>query len=238
MRRGSSKVKKASLAAIGVGAVIALAGCSKGDTRNADMVAGKRLFVQRCGSCHVLNRAGTKGVTGPNLDQAFQQAEKDGFGESAIRGVIRAQIDVPARGGVMPAGLVKGKAADDVAAYVASVVAQGGKDEGLLATAIAPAGSGKPAVAKGGKLVIPADPNGQLAFVNPTADAPPGPLEVEMPNESGVLHDIAITGKGQGKQVTKGVSLFKATFAPGKYTYVCTVPGHAEAGMKGTLTVK
>src|SRR4051794_41521276 len=55
--------------------VVALAGCSaKGGDTSADPVKGKQLFVQRCGSCHVLSRAGTKGTTGPNLDAAFSPA--------------------------------------------------------------------------------------------------------------------------------------------------------------------
>jgi mono/diheme cytochrome c family protein len=238
MRSRGLAGSKLSLIAASIAALAALTGCSKDDGKNADMVAGKKLFVQKCGSCHVLGRAGSKGTTGPNLDEAFQQAAKDGFGESAFRGVIRDQIDVPARGGVMPADLVKGKDADNVAAYVASVVAKGGKDEGLLATAVTPAGSNKPAVAKDGKLDIPADPGGQLLFVNKTAEAPAGQLTIEMPNQSGTLHDISIPGKGTSRQITKGTTSFSATFAPGKYQYLCTVPGHAEAGMKGTLTVK
>jgi uncharacterized cupredoxin-like copper-binding protein len=34
------------------------------------------------------------------------------------------------------------------------------------------------------------------------------------------------------------VSEFKVTLKAGKYPFLCTVPGHAQAGMKGTLTVK
>src|SRR5437762_3236976 len=120
-------------------AALLVAGCG-GSGNNADVVAGKQLFVKKCGSCHTLNRAGTKGTTGPNLDQAFQRAEKDGFGETAIRGVIKKQIEFPNRspelGGIMPAKLVSGSDADNVAAYVASVVAQRGKDTGLLANAV------------------------------------------------------------------------------------------------------
>jgi uncharacterized cupredoxin-like copper-binding protein len=59
-----------------------------------------------------------------------------------------------------------------------------------------------------------------------------------MPNMSGTGHNIAIDGKGAGKVVPKGTSTFTATFAPGKYTYYCQVPGHRQAGMVGTLTVK
>jgi plastocyanin len=59
-----------------------------------------------------------------------------------------------------------------------------------------------------------------------------------MPNTSGVPHNIAIKGVGKGPIVSKGTSSFKADLKPGTYTYLCEVPGHFAAGMKGTLTVK
>ncbi len=221
---------------------LAMSGCSVKDD-NPDLVAGKQMFVQKCGSCHVLSRAGTKGVTGPNLDEAFRRAKIDGLGDDAIRGVVKKQIGYPSRSGyagqgVMPANLVSGEAAQDIAAYVAKVAGAGGKDTGLLATAVKPAGSDKPAVAVNGLLKIPADPSGQLLFVNSKAEAPAGELTIEMDNASGVPHNIAIKGKGQGPVVPKGKSSFKATFEPGTYTYICEVAGHLQAGMKGTLTVK
>jgi plastocyanin len=221
-----------------VAAAALAGGCSFSNQNNADLIAGKRLFVQKCGSCHTLAHANTKGTVGPNLDQAFQQPQKEGFGESAIRGVVKKQILFPARGGVMPAGLAKGQKADDIAAYVASVVAKPGQDTGLLATAVKQAGGGAAIAAKNGVLSIAADPGGQLAFVSNKATAPAGKLTVEMPNKSGTPHDITIDGKGKGMVVTNGVSQFSATFAPGKYTYYCSVPGHRQAGMFGTLTVK
>jgi plastocyanin len=215
------------------------AGCGGSD--NADVVAGKQLFVKKCGSCHVLNRAGTKGTTGPNLDEAFQRAEKDGFGESAIRGVIKKQIEYPNRdkqaGGIMPAKLVDGQDADDVASYVASVVAHRGKDTGLLANAV-PNASAKVAVAKNGAVAIDADPGGQLLFTASKATSPPGKLTINFANTSGVAHNIAISGKGKTPITPNGKGSFTATYAAGTYTYICEVPGHAEAGMKGTLTVK
>ena len=76
-------------------AALLVAGCGAGN--DADPVAGKQLFVKKCGACHVLNHAGTKGNTGPNHDQAFQRAKLDGFGESVIRGVINKQILYPNR---------------------------------------------------------------------------------------------------------------------------------------------
>ena len=237
--RSRSVVRPLLLSALAAGSAVALGACTvSNDGDDNDLVAGKQLFVQKCGSCHVLERAGTKGTTGPNLDEAFQRAQKDGFGESAIRGVIRDQIDIPGTGGNMPADLVEGNDADNVAAYVAKVVAKPGKDEGLLATAVKPTGSGKAAVAVKGRLSIAADPNGQLAFVTDKATASPGRLTIEMPNTSGVPHNIAIAGKGTSKVIEQGSSAFTAEFAPGTYTFVCEVAGHEEAGMKGTLTVK
>jgi len=228
-----------SLLAAGSAAVVALAGCASTEsTGDADLVNGKKLFVQKCGACHVLNRAATKGTVGPNLDTAFANPLSEGFGESAIRGMVRAQIDITRKGSKMPPDIVTGDDARDVAAYVARSVAKSGEDRGLLATAVKPAGSAKLAVAENGVLTIPADPNGQLAFVYTEAEAPAGELTLRMPNESGVPHNIAIKGKGSSEVVRTGESEFTATFEPGKYEYFCEVAGHLAAGMKGTLTVR
>ena len=227
-------------------AVPALSACSA-KQEDADLVSGKKLFVEKCGSCHILNRAGTKGTSGPNLDEAFQQAQKEGFGETAIRGIIYKQIQYPSRGTrpcepgcvrMLP-DIVTGDDASDVAAYVAQVVSKPGKDTGLLATAVKAAGSGKPAVAQNGVLTIEADPNGQLAYVTTQASAPAGELTIRSPNKSGTPHDIVIDGKGDGAEVQGGgVSEFKARFTPGSYEFYCSVPGHKEGGMTGKLTVK
>jgi uncharacterized cupredoxin-like copper-binding protein len=237
----SSTRLRAALAAIAAIAVaVAVSACStEGGGGNVDLVAGKKLFVQKCGACHVLDRAQTKGTTGPNLDQAFQQSIKDGMKRSGIRGAVHGWILHPNQNGVMPAKLVKGQNAYDVAAYVARSVAAGGKDTGLLATAVKPAGSGKPAVEKDGNLEVDADPTGQLAFVTNKASGTSGEITVKMQNKSGTPHDIVIDGKGKGQIVENGgTSQFQANFAPGNYTFYCSVPGHRQAGMQGTLTVK
>jgi uncharacterized cupredoxin-like copper-binding protein len=139
----------------------------------------------------------------------------------------------------MPAGLVKGQKAYDVAAYVAQSVAAGSKDTGLLATAVKSAGGGKPALEKAGGLEVDADPTGQLAFTTNKAQGTAGDITIKMANKSGTPHDIVIDGKGKGQVVQNGgVSQFKASFQPGNYTFYCSVPGHRQAGMQGTLTVK
>ncbi len=231
--------------------LVAVSGCELEDSGD-NLVAGKKNFVAKCGSCHTLKRAGTSGVTGPNLDEAFQQARQAGFGESTFQGVVDRQIVQPAKSSQidpvtgkdtakMPAKLVTGQDARDVAAYVAGAVARPGEDSGQLAQ-VSVKRSNAAAKAKGGKLEIPADPNGGLAFTFGAAEAPAGALEIDTPNKSSVDHNIALEGNAVNEQgpVVKGgaVSTIKVDLKPGEYTFFCSVPGHRQGGMEGKLTVK
>ncbi len=141
----------------------------------------------------------------------------------------------------MPANIVTGDDARDVAAYVASAVAKGGEDQGALASIGAAVAEGT-AKAKGGTLEIPADPGGALAYTFADAEAPAGQLEVDSPNESSVDHNIAVEGTGVREvgPIVKngGVSTVDVDLDSGEYDFFCTVTGHREAGMEGKLTVK
>ena len=237
---------RAPIAALLGGGVIALAAAGCGLKEDEpDLVAGKRAFAEKCGSCHTMARAGTKGVTGPNLDEAFRQAMADGLGRSGIRAMVAEQVDEPARlpedsRAYMPPDLVKGETADDVAAYVAQSVARRGEDTGLLAEAVPEAGGGEPAVAENGEVEI--ESTAQLAYVTNVAEAEPGELKMTSPNPSGTPHNIALEGGGVdevGEVVQDGgVSEITATVKAGEYTFYCSVPGHREGGMEGQLTVK
>ncbi len=124
------------MAALAALALLALAGSGCGSRAGtADVVNGKAQFVQKCGSCHILDRAGTAGRQGPNLDEAFGPARDDGLGSGTIAGVTQDQIAYPGRGSTMPADLVEGDDARDVAAYIGRVAGLGGDDQGALATA-------------------------------------------------------------------------------------------------------
>jgi plastocyanin len=231
------------VAAAGVG------GCNLADS-GTNLVNGKEQFVAKCASCHVLERAGATGVIGPNLDEAFQRARKDGFGESTFEGLVHAQILHPAknpqidpvsrRQASMPANLVTGEDAEDVAAYVASAAGKPGEDSGALAeVGGGPEGT---AEAENGTLEIPAAPSGALYFVFADATAPAGALTIQSPNESSVDHNIALEGGGvneTGPVVKNGdVSEIEVDLDPGEYTFFCSVQGHREGGMEGTLTVE
>lgn len=223
---------------------LSAAGCGSGE-QEADLVAGKQQFVEKCGACHTMARAETTGTSGPNLDEAFQQALSEGFGRDGVRGAVYEQIKHPARldpdsPAYMPPDLVKGDAARDVAAYVAQSAARSGEDTGLLATAVEKPGGGEPAVAKNGVLTVPATAG--LAYVTSAATAKPGTLEIESPNPSATPHNIALEGGGRneiGEVVTDGgVSKISVTVKKGEYTFFCTVKGHREGGMEGQLKVR
>ena len=101
----------------------------------ADLSNGKAQFVEKCGSCHELARAGTAGTQGPSLDAAFQTALADGIDRDTVEGIVHDQILNPRKNSIMPARLVEGDDARDVAAYVGYAADKPGNDEGALATA-------------------------------------------------------------------------------------------------------
>ena len=110
-------------------AALVTAGCGTvglSEEGTGDRTRGKELFSEKCGSCHTLADAGTAGVIGPNLDDAFVQPRADGIGPTTIQSVVRGQIAYPTvepPTGLpgMPADIVTGEDAEAVAAYVASV---------------------------------------------------------------------------------------------------------------------
>ena len=90
-------------------------------------------------------------------------------------------------------------------------------------------------------LTSPED--GALVFDPETLEAQTGEVSIDYTNPSEVPHNVAIEGNGeelaQGPTVTGGDS-GAATVAlePGEYVYFCSIPGHRESGMEGTLTVR
>ena len=77
----------------------------------------KDLFATNCGSCHTLARAGTDGVVGPNLDDLL-----GGLPGQQERVLTAIEVGVQGR---MPAGIVSGPVADEIADFVAQTAGRG-----------------------------------------------------------------------------------------------------------------
>ncbi|MFN8112260.1 MAG: cupredoxin domain-containing protein [Solirubrobacterales bacterium] len=95
----------------------------------------------------------------------------------------------------------------------------------------------------GGTVKIEADPNGDLAFTETKIEAPAGQSTIELDNPSTTGHNVEIEDSSgedvaETDTITDGTTSTTADLQPGTYTFYCGVPGHREAGMEGTLTVK
>jgi uncharacterized cupredoxin-like copper-binding protein len=93
-----------------------------------------------------------------------------------------------------------------------------------------------------GGLEIAAAESG-LAYASDTASTETGKVTVSFENPQPIAHDVAFedsSGAEVGKTdvITEGSDATVVDFKPGSYAFYCTVPGHREAGMEGTLTVK
>ena len=108
------------------------------------------------------------------------------------------------------------------------------------ATTGTPAPPSSPAAAT--TLKLAANPAGQLAYDTKQLSAKAGKVTIDMSNSSPIEHDVAIaqgsTVLGQTPVFTGGSKSVTLTLKPGTYTFYCTVPGHRQAGMEGTLTVR
>jgi uncharacterized cupredoxin-like copper-binding protein len=136
-----------------------------------------------------------------------------------------------------------------LAAGAVAVAGCGGGGSNSAGSSSAPAASAPDSSAPsangggGGKrLSLQADPSGNLRFDKKALSANAGKVTIVMKNPSQLSHNISIQGAGvnqMGQTVaTGGTSTVSATLKPGKYTFYCSVPGHRQAGMFGTLTVK
>ncbi len=108
--------------------------------------------------------------------------------------------------------------------------------------AAAPAETPAGASGEGEQLELSADPSGQLAFDVTELEASAGETTLVMENPASLEHNVSIEGAGvaeEGEIVPKGgTSTVSAELEPGEYTFYCSVPGHQEGGMEGTLKVQ
>ncbi len=78
----------------------------------------------------------------------------------------------------------------------------------------------------------------EFKFVFSSKSVTGGPVAFKLVNKGALPHDLKIGGKTSALIKAGKSGTFKVTLKKGKLAFVCTVAGHAAAGMKGTLTVK
>jgi uncharacterized cupredoxin-like copper-binding protein len=93
--------------------------------------------------------------------------------------------------------------------------------------------SGKAAAAT--KVVVAAS---EFKFVLSKKVVPAGTVTFVVTNKGNTAHDFKIKGKKTALLASGKSATLKVVFPKGKFPYLCTVPGHAAAGMKGVFTVK
>ena len=125
----------------------------------------------------------------------------------------------------------------------------GGNDNSTTAAATptntAPAGGGTGGGGGGGASTVNiSTPSGSsLAFDEKSVSASSGNVTIDFDNKQALQHDVTVadsSGKvlGATDLVSSGTATTTVNLTPGSYTFYCSVPGHREAGMQGTLTVK
>ena len=106
-----------------------------------------------------------------------------------------------------------------------------------------PAGGGGGAGGGGSTVDISTPGGSTLAYDQKDVSAKAGSVTINFDNKEALQHDVAVadsSGKvlGQTDLVSSGTANATVDLQPGTYTFYCTVPGHRDAGMEGTLTVK
>jgi plastocyanin len=117
---------------------------------------------------------------------------------------------------------------------------------GAVSTAIITSGeeeeAGEAVAATSTELDLAADPDGAASFDKTEGTVKAGTVTVKLVNESPLEHNVAVAQGsrelGRSDTITASETELEVDLRPGEYAYYCTVDGHREAGMEGTLTVR
>ena len=95
----------------------------------------------------------------------------------------------------------------------------------------------------GASVSLTANPDGELAYEESTLSAPAGNVTIEFDNPASIGHDVVVEDQSANEitrtdVITGDTATAVGEFKAGDYTYYCSVDGHRDAGMEGTLTVK
>ncbi len=240
----------------------------KSDPNYKSDYAAAVVFNQRCGGCHTLSYAGTHGsaanprtaepINGPNFNVRCERP--------AIR-VLYAIANGGFEGAYMPQNVVVGQQAREVALFVSRFAGRQAPIEpgpGVTPCQLQPIGTLPPASGGGGSsgqstsqsstpaptasvgntLQLSASATA-LKFDQASLTAPKaGRVTIVFTNPSPIPHNVTVQQGTNGKVLghtptfASGKHPLILHLPAGKYTYYCSVPGHRQAGMVGTLTVK
>jgi len=104
-------------------------------------------------------------------------------------------------------------------------------------------GGGKKATGGGASTTLQLEASETaLEFDTTHLEAKAGKVTIDFTNPSAIAHNVVIEEEGKElagfEPIAEGKESETAELEPGTYTFLCTVPGHAAAGMEGTLVVK
>lgn len=81
----------------------------------------------------------------------------------------------------------------------------------------------------------------EVAWTSAMKSTAPGPTELTIECGEAVEHGLAIEGVQDGGELVAcaggGTDATTVELEAGEYTFFCTIPGHRDAGMEGTLAV-
>lgn len=129
------------------------------------------------------------------------------------------------------------------ASQAAATSSTGSSAYGAPAASSSTATSSAAAPSRGAShLAIAANATGMLMFSKTSLSAKAGRVTITFTNKSPEGHNFTIRSSGGATVAATptfngGSRTLDVTLKPGRYTFLCTVPGHAMAGMEGTLTV-
>ena len=124
-----------------------------------------------------------------------------------------------------------------VAATLTAAVVTAGEEREVEAPS-----SGAAAATPSRSVQLTADPTGKLAFDSKRASVRRGKFTLRLINRSSIPHNVTIANGAKVLARTKTIqgatTSATANLPPGDYVFFCSVDGHRQAGMEGTLTVK
>jgi plastocyanin len=115
--------------------------------------------------------------------------------------------------------------------------------ETTSSTSSTPASGGTSAAGASSKVSLEANREGALEYNTKSLTAKAGKVSIDFTNMSSLMHNVTVESSsgqklGETPTFSGGAKTLTLSLKPGTYKFFCSVPGHRQAGMEGTLTVK